>query len=303
MTEQWFREQITAAVDVSPPAPNLDAVLARGRAARYRRFAITYSGAGVAAAVTAAGVAISLAASGAAGSSGRLAPAATGSATVALQPSPAPTAQPDPSSRPGSAPASEAPGPVTSQQVTAFPWESLPPADAPRSSTCTPGVATDKADAHARVATMCLPTQLPRWSERRNADTANRGGASYFLSDEQMTRYLLSDGTGEAGGGGGSVTMQMFAGSHVVLANTGDFSPRADGTVGHDVDTLHFVRTATVLGQTATEVRTQSGQLGLLLHVDGIAIEAYATGTNDAPATFEQLEGVVGALRWDRSQQ
>lgn len=159
-----------------------------------------------------------------------------------------------------------------------------PPTRVPGGPTCTPGTATDPGSASSRVATMCLPAQVPRWSLRRMVDHVDGTAAVYFLAD----------------GDGGEVTMQMSPGSRVVLAGTADFEPHADGTVGNPTnDTYRFVEHVTVQGVQGTEVRTRSGQLGVLVHVDGISIEAYASG--GAPATADQLVALVDALRWDRA--
>jgi hypothetical protein len=180
--------------------------------------------------------------------------------------------------------ASSGPSPFAAAQVQHF-----PPPPAALSPTCTPGAVIDKQSPASRLDTMCLPTELPRWSVRRSPDSVGSGSAGFLLSD------------GPEGAVGSQVTMQAFAGDGVVLAHTNDFEPRADGTVGDDVDTLHFAGHAEVLGVQGTEVTAKDGAIGILVHVDGLAIEAYAQSNEGvAPATFDQLIATLNELRWDR---
>lgn len=283
MSEQWFREEIAGAVGVlPPPGPDLELVVARGRVARrrHRRLVAAGSGVGLTTAAGVTGLVLSLAGSAPAGQTAVVPGGPGGTSTTGgglVTASSAPT-RGDGSALP------TASGPSTPVAASgAKPSPLPPPTRVPGGPTCTPGTATDPGSAASRVATMCLPAQLPRWSLRRAADRVDRTAAVYFLAD----------------GTGGEVTMQMASGSDAVLAGTADFEPRADGTVGHDVDALRFIDHVTVQGVQGTEVRTRSGQLGVLVHVDGISIEAYASG--GAPATADQLVALVDALRWDRA--
>jgi len=283
MSEQWFREEIAGAVGVLPPSgPDLELVVARGRVARrrHRRLVAAGSGVGLTTAAGVTGLVLSLAGSAPAGQTAVVPGGPGGTSTTGgglVTASSAPT-RGDGSALP------TASGPSTPVAASgAKPSPLPPPTRVPGGPTCTPGTATDPGSAASRVATMCLPAQLPRWSLRRAADHVDGTAAVYFLADAD----------------GGEVTMQMFPGSHVVLAGTADFEPRADGTVGQDLDALRFVDHVTVQGVQGTAVRTRSGQLGVLVHVDGISIEAYASGGD--PAMADQLVALVDALRWDRA--
>jgi len=283
MSEQWFREEIAGAVGVLPPSgPDLELVVARGRGARrrHRRLVAAGSGVGLTTAAAVTGLVLSLAGSAPAGQTAVVPGGRGGTSTgEGLLTAPSAPTRADGTAQPGAS------GPSTPLAASgAKPSPQPPPTRVPGGPTCTPGTATDPGSAASRVATMCLPAQLPRWSLRRDADHVDGTAAVYFLAD----------------GDGGEVTMQMSPGSRVVLAGTADFEPHADGTVGNPTnDTYRFVEHVTVQGVQGTEVRTRSGQLGVLVHVDGISIEAYASG--GAPATADQLVALVDALRWDRA--
>lgn len=284
MSEQWFREEIAGAVGVLPPSgPDLELVVARGRVARrrHRRLVAAGSGVGLTTAAGVTGLVLSLAGSAPAGQTAVVPGGPGGTSTTGgglVTASSAPT-RGDGSALP------TASGPSTPVAASgAKPSPLPPPTRVPGGPTCTPGTATDPGSAASRVATMCLPAQLPRWSLRRAADHVDGTAAVYFLAD----------------GTGGEVTMQMAPGSDAVLAGTADFEPRADGTVGNPTNNSYrFVEHVTVQGVQGTAVRTRDGRIGVLVHVDGISIEAYAAG--GAPATADQLVALVDALRWDRA--
>lgn len=213
---------LAAAVSVdAPPAPSIEDVMRQGHAARRRRRALRAGGATTAAAVL-AGVALGV-------------PAVTGGGAAAVSqvgPAAPPTSRPTPRS------------PEPSVRVPSIPGMPVPSPPVPGSTTCTPGPVKDLTDRHARLASMCLPSQLPRWSYRRQVDRPSRGGSTFFLADGPQTTYRIGKGGSYyISGGGGSVTMQAFASTTPVLAGTGDFNPGPGGRVGprRGDDYLQFV--------------------------------------------------------------